>query len=252
MIWRCWRRAIKETVHAAKPWLLDRGITAPELERLGSDYGGWEVPIQLVKPGAICYCVGVGIDASFDMALAGRFGCEVYSFDPTPMAIEYMRTLPLEGRRHRFLPWGVWKEDTTLKFFVPANPREHSNLSMFDLHGTGGYVSAPCKRLSTIMRELGHDHVHLLKLDIEGGWSEVIQTLVDDDVRPDIVCIEFDSPVTWRRLIRAIGHLRELGMALIAITKDNYLFVQRELLVVERRDSHIRGVELPAEATRTP
>lgn len=41
--------------------------------RLGSKYGGWIVPATLVRPDSVCYCVGVGEDISFDLALIERW-----------------------------------------------------------------------------------------------------------------------------------------------------------------------------------
>jgi hypothetical protein len=44
-----------------------------DLVRLGSKYGGWIVPATLVRPDSVCYCVGVGEDISFDLALIERW-----------------------------------------------------------------------------------------------------------------------------------------------------------------------------------
>jgi len=96
--------------------------------------------------------------------------------------LRYLRTLtklhnspPADDRtRLSFLPIGVWDEDTELRFFAPVNPAETSH-SVFDLQGTGNYFLAECRKLSSIMHELGHDHIDLLKLDIEGAWRNVIK-----------------------------------------------------------------------------
>ena len=52
-----------------------------ELRFLGEGDGAW-------PERAVCCCVGVGVNATFDLALAER-GHEVHSFDPTPRALDY-------------------------------------------------------------------------------------------------------------------------------------------------------------------
>src|SRR5690606_25746429 len=55
-------------------------------EKLGTRYGGWYVPSDLLNAQSICYCIGAGEDISFDIELINRFDCHVYTFDPTPRA----------------------------------------------------------------------------------------------------------------------------------------------------------------------
>jgi len=229
ILWRVRRKCDKMVVHTVLPLLKKAQCGELKLERLGSDYGGWTVPVDLLNERSICYCVGVGIDASFDFSLVEQFSCNVFSFDPTPKAIDYMEQAEYDRNRLRFLPIGVWNEDTQLRFYSPANPQETSH-SVFDLHGTGKHFTAECRRLSTIMQDLGHDHIDLLKLDIEGAWRKVIRNIVDERIRISILCVELDSPVTLARVLRIIRMLGSIGFVLAHFEKDNYLFVQKDLL----------------------
>ena len=61
-----------------------------ELQRIGSEYGGWIVPTALLREDWICYCGGVGEDITFDLGLIERYGCTVHAFDPTPRAISFV------------------------------------------------------------------------------------------------------------------------------------------------------------------
>jgi hypothetical protein len=74
-----------------------------QLDGLGRGDGTWVVPANLIRKDAVCYCVGVGDDATFDMALADR-GARVFSFDPTPRAIRYMQNLDFNHERITFTP----------------------------------------------------------------------------------------------------------------------------------------------------
>lgn len=229
LLWRVRRKCDKMIIHAVLPFLAKPQDGELELERLGTDYGGWTVPVDLLNKRSICYCVGVGIDASFDFALADQFKCKVFSFDPTPKAIAYMESEQYDRERLKFMPIGVWNEDTELRFFAPANPAETSH-SVFDLQGTGKHFTAECRRLSTIMQDLGHEHIDLLKLDIEGAWRKVIRNIVDERIRISILCVELDSPVTLTRVLRVIRMLGSIGFVLVHFEKDNYLFVKKALL----------------------
>ncbi len=88
------------------------------LQGLGRGDGAWVVPIDLIGPGSICYCVGVGADISFDVELAKR-GANVFCFDPTPRSIEYMKHAEYDRERITFKPIGVWRENAELKFYAP-------------------------------------------------------------------------------------------------------------------------------------
>jgi FkbM family methyltransferase len=191
---------------------------------LGTGEGTWVVPIDLIRPEWICYCVGVGIDASFDIALS-ELGARVFSFDPTPRAIEYMRTLNYDRKRITFQPIGIWKEDRELKFFAPMN-RQHTNYSIRDIHGTFEYFTADCFRVSTIMTKLGHDHLDLLKLDIEGSWYEVLQNIISERIPISVLCVEFDTPTSPFRALSTIRALRSIGFEAVHNHRDNFLFIR--------------------------
>lgn len=196
------------------------------LEPVGDGEGAWVVPTSLVRPDWVCYCVGVGDNATLDVALATRFGCRVFSFDPTPRAIQYMSRLDYPRDRLTFLPYGVWNEDANLRFYAPAN-RAYVNHSVVDLHGTGEHFTAVCKRLSTIMAELGHSHVDLLKLDIEGSWREVLSDMLDQGLNVSVLCVEFDSPTSIGRMRSMIRRLADRGYLLVYFERENFVFVQR-------------------------
>ncbi len=214
------------------PFLVKLRTGGLRLQRLGSDYGGWTVPVALLSDKSMCYCAGVGVDATFDFALIEHFKCNVFSFDPTPKAINYMEKAEYDRSKLRFLPIGLWDEDTELRFYSPVNPQETSH-SVFDLHGTGKYFTAECRKLSTIMKELGHDHIDLLKLDIEGAWRVVIQNIIDEGIAISILCVELDSPTTLFRVLKVKRMLGSIGFELVHFEKDNYLFVRKSLLTAQ-------------------
>ncbi|HWK49396.1 MAG TPA: FkbM family methyltransferase, partial [Steroidobacter sp.] len=205
-----------------------------DLVRLGSKYGGWIVPAAAVREDSVCYCVGVGEDISFDLALMEHFGCEVHAFDPTPRAIEFVRKNAAELRRFHFHPLGVWDRDELLRFYAPSNPA-HVSHSVMNLQQTDSYFEAPCRSLTSLMEELGHARIDLLKLDVEGAEHRVIAAMLEHAVTAKVLCVEFDeatmelTPESRQRIVTTAAALASHGYLLVAQEgRSNYTFMRRE------------------------
>lgn len=206
------------------------------LRRIGSEYGGWIVPVDLVPQGAVCYLVGVGEDITFDLGLIARFGCQVYAFDPTPRARQHVSTHAQGVDAFHFYNIGVWREDGSIRFYAHANPASTS-FSITNLHQTSAYFEAPCKRLSTLMREHGHERIDLLKLDVEGAEYEALRTIIEDRLNIGMLFVEYDEFHSRRyagyrdRIRESVALLQDYGFILTAIKpKCNYTFIHRALL----------------------
>jgi FkbM family methyltransferase len=203
---------------------LSRATARTGLVRLGSAYGGWWVPSDLLGPESVCYLAGVGEDATFDLALIDRFGCEVYAFDPTPRACAYVADLDVA--QFHFMPVGLWRERSVRRFYEPRDP-SHVSHSITNLQRTDGFFEADCRSVSDLMSELGHGHIDLLKLDIEGAEGPVLDSMLSDLVFPSVVCVEFDAAeAPWTTLAR-IRRLRSAGYILVKVEERNYVFVSR-------------------------
>lgn len=229
-----YRKLNKTILHVLGRWVLRPRASQLPLTRLGSGPGGWAIPAACLDASSICYCVGVGLDASFDFALAQQYGCQVHSFDPTPSSVAYMEQARYDRSRVHFHALGVWDADTELRFYYPVADDEL--LSVYDLKGTGKYVVCKCQRVSSIMRDLGHDRIDLLKLDIEGAWRRVIRNLVDEKIRIPVLCVELDSPTSLRLALWTIHSLRSIGLEFVHREKDNFLFVHKTLVAAAAND----------------
>ncbi len=180
------------------------------LERLGSEYGGYVVPVDLIEPDWVCYSAGLGEDASFDLALIERLGCVVHSFDPTPRSIAYGREVERAHAPFRFYPYGVAARDETRQFHAPRDS-SHVSHSLDDLQGGGDSFEAECRSLSSLQSELGHTRLDLLKLDIEGAEYEVFESLLGGDLRPYVICVEFHRVSTYEAMITGARTLLDAG-----------------------------------------
>lgn len=203
-----------------------------DLRLIGEKYGGWVVPTDLIDEHSICYCVGCGEDISFDLGLIERFNCEVYAFDPTPRAIAFVNEVAGENPNYHFFDVGLWDKEDTLKFYEPDNPK-HVSYSLLNLQKTETYINVKVKRLKGIMEENDHEKITLLKLDIEGAEYKVVQTIIEDNVDVNVICIEYDEifqPLDkdFRKRVKAsIFSLVSAGYSLVhAQGKGNYTFVK--------------------------
>jgi FkbM family methyltransferase len=207
-----------------------------DLTKLGTAYGGWVIPASFLNSRSICYCAGVGEDISFDLALIDHFHCKVFAFDPTPRAARHVAEHAGHNENYDFHPVGLWDADKTMRFFAPANPA-HVSHSIVNLQKTDTYFDAPCKRLNTLMRELDHSRIDLLKLDIEGAEYKVLESLMTDAVQVGVLCVDYDEihlPLDgqYRERIRdSARRLAGAGYALVAVDGGNYIFVHRKHFV---------------------
>lgn len=210
------------------PLLFREGDSEVALARLGSQYGGWWVPLGTFNALSICYCVGVGEDASLDLALAEKFTCTVVSLDPTPKAIAYIGELDLPDELI-FLPVGIAGSDGRVRFYKPTNP-DHASYSMPNLQGTSRYIYAPVKLLSSVMRELGHSRLDFLKIDIEGAEYEVLESLHRDRLYPAVLCVEFDQPKPVLKTWRTVKKLRAAGYTVANVERFNFTLIRSHKL----------------------
>ena len=201
-------------------WL--RPLARADLVRLGSDYGGWIVPRWLLRPGAICYCAGVGEDATFDLELI-RHGCLVFSLDPTPRAIQYGDRLARDVPAFTLLPIGLWSGPGLLRFYAPTDSA-HVSHSIVNLQKSATYFEAECTTVRLLANQLGHDHLDLLKLDIEGAEYEVLASVLRHGPLPSTLCVEFDQPTTMKAIRGMVNDLQTAGYRPVAIERWNVTF----------------------------
>ena len=214
--------AVKRVARGVLPRVLRQNANGHRLVTVGSGEDARKLPVDLLPPGAICYLVGVGDSISLDLELAER-GCAVHAFDPTPKSIDYVERLRTPAS-FSFHPVGVWTENTTLKFYAPAGTS--ANWSVLDLHETGDYFTAECRSLRTLMTEQGHDQLDLLKLDIEGAWEPVLDSMLDEGITPTVLAVEFDSPTSIRKVRRMVNRLSRAGLELAHFDREDYVFVR--------------------------
>lgn len=179
-----WLKRLVKPVHVVgKP-----SHTCPTL-RIGTDYGGWVFNHTLVKKDSIIYSFGIGEDASWDLGMIKRFGVTIHGFDPTPKSIRWVKAqnMPAEFVMHDY---GIAPKDGELVFHAPINPN-HVSLSVVSRETETERIVLPVRELAGIMKELGHDHIDILKMDIEGSEYEVIEDLLARKIPIKQILVEY-------------------------------------------------------------
>jgi len=233
-------------------------------QKIGTGYGGWLVPTSLLSSRSLCYGVGAGEDISFEIELINQYGCEVHCFDPTPRAQRHVDQLHRNASNGiptsindavdvwytlspgcltqlHFHAIGLWSHDRTMRFYAPANPA-HVSHSIVNLQQTADYFEADCRTLGTIMATLGHSDVSLLKLDVEGAEYEILSSILVSDIRPAILCVEFDEgyhPLDddyLPRIVDMVSRVKAGGYYLTSVDGWNATFVHRRAMAASKRD----------------
>lgn len=183
-------------------------VATPDLEQIGDlSYGGYLLPTDALSASSVCYLAGTGTDVTFDLLLIARFGCQVHAFDPVPAAAQYVEVAARHEPRLHFHPLALWRADEELHFHAPREAGFVSH-SAVNLHDTPVAFSAAGRSVQSLMQELGHDRVDLLKISAEGSEHAIVEGVLTDGVRPQVFCIEFAQPgpvadvhTTMRRLV---------------------------------------------------
>lgn len=184
----------------------------------------------------VIYSFGIGTDITFDVKAASMYQTPIFMYDPTPAVIEFMKDFQ-DNKRLKFVPEGVYTEDTTIKFFTHP---DKANSSIYPIHGNQtNFVEVPVKKLETIMRENGHDRIDILKMDVEGVADKVIEQMIDETpVRPLQIVTEFEvrgieNPITYLpKIAKLMSKLQDAGYEIF-----NQLLTRKasiELIVVQK------------------
>jgi FkbM family methyltransferase len=235
---------IRKRLFSPAGWLAAQARpSVAEVLRLGTEYGGWTiVENPLLRNSWVVLC-GAGEDISFDLALQAAYQCNIVIVDPTPRAVDHFQRVLSSAQkgtkaainnsatefydltnvdlsRVHFLPVAVWTEKTRIQFWEPQE-RSHVSHSITNFQRTSSYIEVEAEPLGDIIGRfaLSNDEIHLVKLDIEGAATEVIDWMCDNAFLPAQLLVEFDEMTfprsdTWSRVKQATVRLQEAGYEL--------------------------------------
>jgi len=196
-----------------------------ELKTAIRKQGDWWFSPQDLGPDSIVYSLGVGEDIAFDLALIAQYDVQLHAFDPTPNTIDMLakRNLPPHFCFH---PWAVAASDGPQTFFPRTRKDGRASAVMYTTIATGGLsddaITVPAYSLPSIARQLGHSHIDLLKMDIEGAEYDVLTGLLASPVRPTQLLVEFHHRfpgIGLPKTAAIIKQLRAAGYKIIAVSE---------------------------------
>lgn len=199
-------------------------------ERFGSDYGGWWISPKFISKNSIVVSAGLGEDITFDSALIERFGCTIFGIDPTPKSAEYVEeNKPAKG--FSFHQIALANENGELVFNLPLN-ENHVSGSLSKIASTKS-LNVKAQTLMSFMQEYNLGEIDILKMDIEGSEYSVLENIVQTDIRPKQILVEyhhFFDEISNETTLKSIELLKKNEYELFALEGYNYSFIHKSLL----------------------
>ena len=201
-----------------RDFYLRRDIKLP-VKTLGHTHADWTFQRDLLDAESIVYSCGVGKDISFDLGLIKEFNLKVYAFDPTPDSAAWVNGQDLPDG-FQFVPIGVADYNGRGRFFPPP---AGGSYSLLDQVYETPPIDVEVKRLQTIMSDLGHDRIDLLKMDIEGAEFSVLDDILDSDVPITQLLVEFHhrfEGIGIEKSKQAIRKLKNRGYKVFHVSRS--------------------------------
>lgn len=233
-----------------------------EVLRLGSKYGGWHVVIEPSLVGGNFISAGLGEDASFDLEFIKKFSTSVILVDPTPRAILHFHEIQnklnscptesysLTGRQSvnsydlrgitknqiSLIAKALWIHSGRLRFFEPSE-ESHVSYSITNIQNkkslSTSYIEVDGVTIWDIVKEFNFSHIDLLKLDIEGAECDVVESMINENIFPTQLLVEYDELnfptfATRRRIIEIDVMLKKNGYTLAFLEKPSNFTYYRD------------------------
>lgn len=186
-------------------------------------HGDWRVDPKDMGSNSVVYSLGIGHNIEFDIGLIEQFGCEIHAFDPTPFTLQWLSTQSPPAGFH-FHPWAISGHDGLLTLYPRVKKDGTMSKTMYtqvpEESSRGHGLNVPVLTIASAMDRLGHRHIDLLKMDIEGAEYEVIDTL---PAPPGQLLVEFHHRfpgIGIQKTVRAIDRLRKEAYRIMAVSES--------------------------------
>ncbi|OQX97556.1 MAG: hypothetical protein B6I20_12395 [Bacteroidetes bacterium 4572_117] len=188
---------------------------------LGNPHADWTIVPDFLNENSVVYSFGIGYDVSFDLEIINHFDLTIYAFDPTPKSVEWVKKQNLP-KQFVLKEYGLADFDGKAKFHPPENPDYVSATMLERSYTKNEAYKVEVKTLKTIMVDLGHKEIDLLKMDIEGAEYKVVDSFIKSGIKPNQLLIEFHhrfKNVGVQQTINTVNKLREYGYSIFHISK---------------------------------
>ena len=199
----------------------------------GDPGAGFFVCEEKLTNSSIVYSFGVGENISFDSELIKKYGLMVYGFDPTPKSIKYINDHPKQ-ENYIFLPYGLSTIDGYITFYLPEDSRKVSGT----FYNRWKYnenvihpIEVPVKKFSSIVKEFNHSRIDILKMDIEGAEYDIIDDILNSNIRIDQILVELHHRfpgISVEKTKKFVEKMNLFGYAIskISESREEYSFLK--------------------------
>tara|TARA_Y100000385_G_C13003393_1_gene598286 strand:- start:372 stop:1208 length:837 start_codon:yes stop_codon:yes gene_type:complete len=194
-----------------------------DIKKLGTDYGGWSYVDRKELKNSTVICAGVGEDISFEIEFIKKYNANCILVDPTPRSIIHVNNILKEigsprtkiyndsgkqeiesydlenisQRQIKFIDKALWINSGPIKFFKPKN-KDHVSHSIINFLNNYSANTEFIEVKGTTIKKIIEDYdlkrnFELLKLDIEGAEIPVIRNMLNENIKPIQICVEFDE-----------------------------------------------------------
>jgi FkbM family methyltransferase len=198
--------------------------------RFGTGDCGWDVALGTISRDSVIYSFGIGHDISFETELIDRFGMTVHAFDPTPRSLNWIReNIPSDN--FVLHEYGLAGFDGEVFFEAPENPEHVSYRMDENVLLNENSIILPVRKLGSIIDDLCHKKIDVLKMDIEGAEYKVIDSLNEARVKPHQLLVEFHHRfpgIGVHMTKNAINTLRKIGYSLFSVSEscEEFCFIR--------------------------
>lgn len=192
----------------------------------GSLDGEWWVCFDqagVVEPPCVVYSFGVGWDWNFDERMAKPkttgynthpgLGCDVFSFDPS---------MELQAHEHspglQFRPYALGTEDAQ----IPEPTEEGVSWRQHKKAGEAPRTWTQ-RSVRSLMQELGHDRINVLKMDVETAEWPVLLDALESGLLDKVDQLLFEAHLFPRSdAVQAAGGPQVFGKVFDALERHNF------------------------------
>lgn len=198
---------------------------------LGNRHAEWTICPDKINKSSVVYSFGIGTDISFDEQIIDKYGLTVFAFDPTPKSIQWIEKQKLP-EQFKVAQYGLSNRNGTVLFEPPENQDFVSCTVVEAANASKNAFEVPVKRLAAIMKELGHRHIDILKMDIEGEEYPVIADILESNLDVKQILVEFHhrfDTIGIQKTLSAVDMLNRYAYQIFHISPsgEEYSFIRK-------------------------
>ncbi|MCA9296679.1 MAG: FkbM family methyltransferase [Phycisphaerales bacterium] len=171
---------------------------------------------------SVVYSFGVGQEITWDQEMIDRFGMTIHGFDPSPGSMHWINSIELPPE-FTFHPIGIGDRDGTMTLYPPRRATS-VHFSVINRAGADEVdaVEVPVKTLASIADMLGHDHIDVLKLDVEGAEYALMPTVLAAGIPIHQITLEVHHNFPTKKFadtFHLIRQVREAGFRIFDVSE---------------------------------